>query len=199
MDRVNAADIEKIVDLFRDKKPHVIAVASESRRALDIKMALTSMTRHLHSAMGIMLVSGRFFTMHFTVLIFPVDSFSKIPPKERGGRDTPVEIVDSLLSILYQNSETGRLEFPSHPPLLRQAISVARRLLDPLLSFSQLYNMDDDILNLNFHPLQVWAGNFHLPFFCRRNRLNLLSISRCVIFAVFVSIIVIDFSKISFE
>jgi transcriptional accessory protein Tex/SPT6 len=70
-------------------------------------------------------------------------------------RETPIEIVDNLLSILYGNSETGRMEFPSYAPVLRQAISVARRLLDPLLAFAQLFNMDDDILNLNFHPLQV--------------------------------------------
>jgi hypothetical protein len=38
--RVNPDDIEKIVQLFRDKKPHVVAISSENRRAVDIKDAL---------------------------------------------------------------------------------------------------------------------------------------------------------------
>lgn len=41
--RVNPDDIEKIIALLRDKKPHVVAVAAESRIALDIKEALLRM------------------------------------------------------------------------------------------------------------------------------------------------------------
>ena len=39
--------------------------------------------------------------------------------------------------------------------LLRQAISLARRMQDPLVEFSQLCTSDDEILCLRYHPLQV--------------------------------------------
>jgi len=44
-----------------------------------------------------------------------------------------------------------------YPALLRQAVSLGRRLQDPLLEFAQLCNADDDILCLHYHPLQVRA------------------------------------------
>ena len=46
-------------------------------------------------------------------------------------------------------------EFREYPALLRQAVSLARRLQDPLIEFSQLCNPDEDILALKYHPLQV--------------------------------------------
>ena len=54
-----------------------------------------------------------------------------------------------------------------YPIMLRQAISLARRLQDPLVEFGQLCNADEDILCLRFHELQVssemsyrWNVNF---------------------------------------
>ena len=55
----------------------------------------------------------------------------------------------------YQN------DFREYPPLLRHAISVARRLQDPLIEFCKLCNPDEDILAIRYHPLQV--SNFHCP------------------------------------
>jgi len=42
-----------------------------------------------------------------------------------------------------------------YPALLRQAVSLGRRLQDPLIEFAQLCNADEDILCLHYHPLQV--------------------------------------------
>jgi len=42
-----------------------------------------------------------------------------------------------------------------YPVLLRQAVSLGRRLQDPLVEFAQLCNADEDILCLHYHPLQV--------------------------------------------
>ncbi|OWA49907.1 Transcription elongation factor SPT6 [Hypsibius exemplaris] len=152
---INRDDMEKLTDLFRDRKPHAIAIASETRKALDLKDALIS-------------------------------ALNVLPADEKGSRNSPpVEIVDNLLSILYQNSETGRMEFPNHPPVLRQAISVARRLWDPLLSFTQLYNMDEDILNLNFHPLQSqlakeeFKAALQVEFVRRVNEVG-VDLNRCI-------------------
>lgn len=38
--------------------------------------------------------------------------------------------------------------------MLRQAISIARKMQDPLIEYSQLCNGDEEILSLRFHPLQ---------------------------------------------
>nr|XP_033334830.1 transcription elongation factor SPT6-like [Megalopta genalis] len=65
-----------------------------------------------------------------------------------------VEICDSELSTVYSNSNRGVAEFRDYPDLLRQAISLARRLQDPLLEFSQLCTIDEEILCLKYHPLQ---------------------------------------------
>ena len=60
-----------------------------------------------------------------------------------------------LLFILANGVFVIQTEFRDYPALLRQAISVARRLQDPLLEFSRLCNQDDDLLCLKLHPQQV--------------------------------------------
>lgn len=51
-------------------------------------------------------------------------------------------------------------EMREYPTLLRQAVSLARRLQDPLVEFAQLCNADEDILCLKYHPLQVFISAF---------------------------------------
>lgn len=46
-------------------------------------------------------------------------------------------------------------DFRDYPPLLRQAVSVARKIQDPLVEFAQVCSSDEDILCLKLHPLQV--------------------------------------------
>ncbi|KFO25570.1 Transcription elongation factor SPT6 [Fukomys damarensis] len=65
-----------------------------------------------------------------------------------------VELVDNELAILYMNSKKSEAEFRDYPPVLRQAVSLARRIQDPLIEFSQVCSSDEDILCLKFHPLQ---------------------------------------------
>lgn len=68
-----------------------------------------------------------------------------------------VEICENELSKIYANSNKGTSEFRDYPVLLREAISLARRMQDPLVEFSQLCTEDEEILCLRFHPLQVKA------------------------------------------
>lgn len=56
-----------------------------------------------------------------------------------------------------------QLEFPDYPPLLRQAVSLGRLLLDPLVEYAHLCNTDDDILCVSYHPLQ---GEVNKVRFC---------------------------------
>ncbi|KAL1451081.1 hypothetical protein WDU94_003375 [Cyamophila willieti] len=65
-----------------------------------------------------------------------------------------VEIVDNEFSKIYANSLKGESDFKEYPVLLRQAVSLARRLQDPLMEFSQLCTSDDEIMCLRYHPLQ---------------------------------------------
>ncbi|XP_056634239.1 transcription elongation factor SPT6 [Diorhabda sublineata] len=65
-----------------------------------------------------------------------------------------VEIIDNELAKVYANSNKGQADFRDYPELLRQAISLARRMQDPLIEYSQLCNSDEEILSLRFHPLQ---------------------------------------------
>lgn len=65
-----------------------------------------------------------------------------------------VEIVDNELAKVYMNSKRAQTDFVDYPLLLRQAISLARRLQDPLPEFCQMCTADDEILCLSYHPLQ---------------------------------------------
>lgn len=64
------------------------------------------------------------------------------------------EIVDNDFAKIFANSKKGEADFREYPPLLRQAISIARRLRDPLVEFSQLCSADEEILCLRYHTLQ---------------------------------------------
>lgn len=51
-----------------------------------------------------------------------------------------------------------QIDFRDYPPLLRQAVSIARKIQDPLVEYAQVCSSDDDILCLKLHPLQVRNG-----------------------------------------
>ncbi|XP_066551774.1 transcription elongation factor SPT6 isoform X1 [Amia ocellicauda] len=65
-----------------------------------------------------------------------------------------VELVDNELAMLYMNSKKSETDFRDYPPLLRQAVSVARKIQDPLIEYAQVCSSDEDILCLKLHPLQ---------------------------------------------
>lgn len=49
----------------------------------------------------------------------------------------------------YQN------EVREYPPVLRNALSIGRRMQDPLAEFASLCVEEDELLCLRYHPLQV--------------------------------------------
>ncbi|XP_031850226.2 transcription elongation factor SPT6 [Nomia melanderi] len=89
-----------------------------------------------------------------------------------------VEICDNELSKVYSNSNRGISDFRDYPDLLRQAISLARRLQDSLLEFSQLCTIDEEFLCLRYHPLQDQLSkdelveNLHIEFINRVNEVG---------------------------
>ncbi|XP_055297233.1 transcription elongation factor SPT6 isoform X2 [Sitodiplosis mosellana] len=68
--------------------------------------------------------------------------------------EVSVEIINNDLAKVYANSKKGNADFREYPIILRQAISIARRLQDPLVEYSQLCTTDEEILCLRYHPLQ---------------------------------------------
>ncbi|XP_055593404.1 transcription elongation factor SPT6 [Uranotaenia lowii] len=89
-----------------------------------------------------------------------------------------VEIVDNELAKIYSNSNKGAIDFRDYPMLLRQAISLARRMQDPLVEFSQLCTADEEILCLRYHSLQDHLNkeelleNLYLEFINRTNEVG---------------------------
>uniref|UniRef100_A0A4W5KQZ0 Transcription elongation factor SPT6 n=1 Tax=Hucho hucho TaxID=62062 RepID=A0A4W5KQZ0_9TELE len=65
-----------------------------------------------------------------------------------------VELVDNELAMLYMNSTKSQTDFRDYPPLLRQAVSVARKIQDPMVEYAQVCSTDEDLLCLKLHPLQ---------------------------------------------
>ncbi|KAJ0061685.1 hypothetical protein NL108_005822, partial [Boleophthalmus pectinirostris] len=65
-----------------------------------------------------------------------------------------VELVDNELATLYMNSKKSETDFRDYPPLLRQAVSIARKIQDPLVEYAQVCSTDEDILCLKLHPYQ---------------------------------------------
>lgn len=148
-------DRAKLRQFILNRKPHVIAVGSETMLARMLVLDVTDIISKLAET----------------------DQFPMIP----------VELVDNELSVVFQESKRAIAEFPSFPPLLRQAISLGRRLLDPLIEFSQLCTPDEEILCLKYHPLQQYLPTeelleaLYLEFVNRVNEVG-VDLNRCILF-----------------
>lgn len=69
--------------------------------------------------------------------------------------------------LLFQN------EFREYPSLLRHAVSLGRRIQDPLAEFAALCVEEDELLCLRLHPFQVRSKNVYdtqlfISFFCSK-------------------------------
>ena len=148
-------DRNKLRQFIVNRKPHVIAIGSETMMARSLIQDVTDIVDKLVES----------------------DQFPRIA----------VELVDNELSVVFQESKRAIAEFPSFPPLLRQAISLGRRLLDPLIEFSQLCTPDEEILCLKYHPLQQYLPNeelleaLYLEFVNRVNEVG-VDLNRCILF-----------------
>lgn len=65
-----------------------------------------------------------------------------------------VTFLNDNLAKVYSNSTRAQQDFSDYPPVLRQAVSLARRMQDPLIEFSQLTGPEKEILCLRYNPLQ---------------------------------------------
>merc|ERR1719312_1226940 len=94
-------------------------------------------------------------------------------------------LVDNNLSKVYANTNKSSQDFREYPSILKEAISVARRIQDPLVEFSQLCGAENDILCLRYHPMQDIVGEeslleaINLEFINRVNEVG-VDINDCV-------------------
>ena len=65
-----------------------------------------------------------------------------------------VTLMSDNLARVYANSTRAEADFREYPTVLRQAISLARRMQDPLIEFAQLTGAEKEIICLRYHPLQ---------------------------------------------
>ncbi|XP_004536739.1 transcription elongation factor SPT6 [Ceratitis capitata] len=90
-----------------------------------------------------------------------------------------VEIVDNELAKIYANSKKGASDFKEYPDLLKQAVSLARKMQDPLVEYSQLCSADEEILCLRYHTLQEqlpkedMLEHLYIEFINRTNEVGL--------------------------
>ncbi|CAJ0578676.1 unnamed protein product, partial [Mesorhabditis spiculigera] len=65
-----------------------------------------------------------------------------------------VFIAENSHTKVYGHSQMGKNEFPEYPVILREAVSLARYVADPMVELCHLWNDEEDILCMQMHPLQ---------------------------------------------
>ena len=150
-------DFQALQTFIIQRVPDVICIGVESRDALPLRDRLEDMVKQLHN-------EGQF------------QNLAEAPN---------VLLVDTEMAKIYAQSRKGESDFRDYPVQLRQAVSQARRLQDPLLEFSQLFNYDKEILLIKFHPLQDLLDREQLLsalekiFISRTNEVG-VDLNRCI-------------------
>ena len=78
--------------------------------------------------------------------VWGVGIYTTLPPLDKS---LVLPLVFLLMLLLFQN------EFREYPALLRHAVSLGRRIQDPLTEFAALCVEEDELLCLRLHPYQV--------------------------------------------
>jgi len=94
-------------------------------------------------------------------------------------------LVENSLAKVYANTNKASSDFRDYPQVLKEAISIGRRMQDPLIEFSQLCGPENDILCMRYHPMQDLVGEegfleaVNLEFINRVNEVG-VDINECV-------------------
>nr|CDS26732.1 transcription elongation factor spt6 [Hymenolepis microstoma] len=123
--RWHQEDVKKLDKFISKSDPQAIVIGCNSRRSLDLRDVVQ---RQIEEIVG----DGRI------------------------SRRPNIVLMDTELAQVYARSEGATSSLPSsYTLLLKQAISLGRRLQDPLAEFAQLFNAPDmDILGLRWHSAQ---------------------------------------------
>ena len=93
-------------------------------------------------------------TISQNFIVFKVMDVIKELEEEEQFPSIKVNLMNDNLSKVFANSKRAEQDFREFPNVLRQAISLARRMQDPLIEFTQLCGPENEILALRYHPLQ---------------------------------------------
>lgn len=75
--------------------------------------------------------------------------------QEENFPSVPIELMDPNVARIFSNSRRGKEQFRDYPELLKMAVSLGRRIREPLEEFTAMFmTEDEEILSLKLHPLQ---------------------------------------------
>ena len=117
-------DLQLLKKFIVKNRPHVVAIGAADRKAVDIQRDITDILKDLST-----------------------NDQHQFPQIE-------CHLIDDNLAKVYANSERANQDFREYPNILRQAVSIARRVQDPLIEFSQLTGPENEIASLRYHPMQ---------------------------------------------
>ena len=118
------SDLQLLRKFIIKYRPHVITIGTLDRQAIDLRNDVFDILSELNA-----------------------DDEIQFPQIE-------CNLMDDNLAKVYANSERANQDCRDYPNVLRQAISLARRMQDPLIEFSQLTGPENEILCLRYHPMQ---------------------------------------------
>ncbi|TRY62957.1 hypothetical protein TCAL_10880 [Tigriopus californicus] len=96
-----------------------------------------------------------------------------------------VFLMDDHLAKVFANSQRAEQDFRDYPEVLREAVSMARRMQDPLTEFAQLTGPENEILCLRYHKYQDLLSEdelleaLNVEFINRTNEVG-VDINECV-------------------
>ncbi len=128
--REKQKDMQKLEDFILKKKPKLIVIGAENKDALNIAEDLNELIKsmidkHGNAALGLANIG--------------------------------VELYDPEIGKMCGEASKFCAQFftsTCQNVLVKQAITLARAIQDPLLCYSQLFNIDRDVLSLKLHPMQ---------------------------------------------
>ncbi|KAL7748717.1 Transcription elongation factor spt6 [Sorochytrium milnesiophthora] len=74
-----------------------------------------------------------------------------------GRENIEVVVIDDEVARLYQHSSVAQREHPDLNIRFRYALSIARRLQNPVMEFATLFNQQQDATMLNLYPTQTFV------------------------------------------
>ncbi|OAF72048.1 Transcription elongation factor SPT6 [Intoshia linei] len=118
-------DIHNLGEFVETHKPHFIGIGATNRNSV-------SLAREIED------------------LVIDLANFETNKKDKRAFKSIKIDVVDQETCIAFSNSNFGKKELSNMHILERQAVSMCRKLLDPLTEISRLFNKDNDILNVNY-------------------------------------------------
>ncbi|VDN09930.1 unnamed protein product, partial [Dibothriocephalus latus] len=154
----------------------------KSQRAQDIRRLSSFISHHRPQAVVIGCNSRHALTLRQEIQQLIED----LPSESRLSR-LNIELMDTELAIVYAQSSQASSDLPStYSNVLKQAISLGRKLQDPLAEFAQLFNTDAEILGVRWHPIQdsvpreLLLKALEIEFINRTNEVG-VDINRCLL------------------